>query len=276
MPSSERGPFDRLGTGRCWFCSGTDLPLTDEHVLSEANFGGRLIAKSAVCSPCNRSAGELERQIASRPPLAEYVAIHSRRWRNKPKRSGVDVLTGSGLWGRGQYTETGLEVIGIKPQAGQTARRGNPDVDAAVETTYGMGEKTIFEWPRFGAKVALGMASQVLDPRWLDTDGARVVQAICAGHAFSSRYQPPQMLPCEDLNPEEPLTRIGPGEHVLGLHDYGEPVAWMVLFGQVAYRIAVPDAKIRPEGYAWHLVPRQTPSGPEPVAELRARLRRGT
>jgi hypothetical protein len=47
--------------------------ITREHVLSEANFGGRLISPGAACQPCNGLAGRVEALAAEHPRVAEAV-----------------------------------------------------------------------------------------------------------------------------------------------------------------------------------------------------------
>jgi len=63
--------------GRCWYCGNVGVALTDEHVLSEANFGGRLVARDAVCGRCNRIVGALERNITRDAFLAYLVGRHA-------------------------------------------------------------------------------------------------------------------------------------------------------------------------------------------------------
>lgn len=59
---------------RCWYCGAADVKWTREHILSEKNFGGRLVSPDAVCEACNGLAGKIEAMVAGHPWGAEAVA----------------------------------------------------------------------------------------------------------------------------------------------------------------------------------------------------------
>lgn len=264
-------------TKRCWFCGRADSALTDEHVLAEANFGGRLVTRRAICAPCNSTAGAIERQIAGRLHLAQLVAQHSHLWRSPakgPRRPEADGSLASGAPARVRFGPNGPEPVWVHEHNGEPARAPDPGRDRVTGTRWGIGRKTFDEWPRFGAKVALGLASLVLEPAWLDTPGARAVQAMCAARPWQSNVlaYDPWMQPV-DVGPEEPLSKLGDGEHALGLCEYDDgPCGWMVLFGELFYRVSLPDAQIPAGGIAWHLQPRRRPLAPGPLEALVERL----
>lgn len=81
------------------------MPLTDDHVLSEANFGGRLVASKRVCQPCNSKAGKLESQIVTVPPLVTFAAEAARELgRGYPE---ADAILQDGARGRAEITAEG-------------------------------------------------------------------------------------------------------------------------------------------------------------------------
>jgi hypothetical protein len=254
--------------GRCWFCSGSDLELTDEHVLSERSFGSRSVSKSAVCAPCNRKAGELEMRIASRPLLAELVGKHSAAY-GPALHPHADGYLADGQPVRVRFAEQGAEVHSLLGRDGDPA---NPP-ERLAGMRWGIGAGNFDEWPRFGAKVALGLASLVLEPTWLDTRGAAAVQAIFSGQQWETgvlAFGPDWTA--QEIGEDEPFARLARGEHVVGLCDSPDgPYAWMILFGAVAYRVSLPDAAIPSNEPTWLLQPRTTPTGSELLATMRKR-----
>lgn len=254
--------------GRCWFCSCSNLELTDEHILSERSFGSRLVSKSAVCAPCNSKAGKLEMSIASRPLLAELVGKHSTAY-GRPLRPQADGYLADGQPVRVRFAEEGAEVHSLLGRDVDPVRP--PERLAGVK--WGIGVGNFDEWPRFGAKVALGLASLVLDPAWLDTRGAAAVQAMFAGERWERdvlAFDPDWTA--SEIGDDEPFAKLAQGEHVVGLCDFPEgPCAWMILFASVAYRVSLPEAAIPLDEPTWVLKPRTTPARWEPLATVRER-----
>jgi hypothetical protein len=298
----------RVTVGRCWYCSGEDLPLTDEHVLSEANFGGRLISHDRVCSPCNGIIGKLEREIAAGAFLAERIGRdrHLFAPRDLPTPSTGGVLRDHAEV-RVQFGPTGPAVISRRPRkigeqddgtevwevaAGQESivrerrERTGTKVDIigrdlsdapGLNVKWGIGQGNIDHWPRFGAKVALSLASLTLEPSWLDTPGAQALQRVLAGGAYPEGIFPRGLsLGPGELDPrQEPARLLRAGEHALGLSRdaHGNLCAWMILFASLAYEIPIPDADVPDCQPTWHLCPRAPARGPMPGGELLDELR---
>lgn len=213
-------------------------------------------------------------RIASRPPPAELVGKHSGAY-GRPLRPETDGYLADGKTVRVRFEEDGTKVIS---RLGRTSDPNDPEARLAG-TRWGIGGSNFDEWPRFGAKVALGLASIVLDDRWLGTRGARAVQAMFSGQPWKNVLAfDPDLWACY-IGASDPFASLAAGEHVVGLCDFGEdgPCAWMILFGAVAYRMSLPDADIPPEQPTWLLtLSRTTPSGWEPLETVRARYEQAT
>jgi hypothetical protein len=293
--------------GRCWYCAEDDVDLTDEHVLSEANFGGRLVAPDAVCQRCNSKAGELENLLAGSVGVAELVGRHGRLInRRKPPRPQTDGIYDDRAEVTVRHDAGGLSVQNMKPRRigvdpdgteiwevaegqeerfavrrrkrGEKVRAvGRPlEVEGGMNVKYGIGLKTFDLWPRMGAKVALSLASIVFAPGWIGARGAKALQWGFHAGKWDSRYYPDGVpwlfneLPPDD----ETAALLQSGEHLVGLAGGDPGQAWMILFGSLAYALPVFDAPIPDEGYGWLLSPEGTEQQPRPEAELLETLRR--
>lgn len=293
--------------GRCWYCGATDITLTDEHVLSEKNFGGRLVAPKAICQPCNSVSGELEDQLARSVGVAELVGRYGNLI--KPRRAPRPQTRGILADRREvtvEYGPDGLAVRDMKPRPlspdpdgtevwevaeGQESlvverrrKRGHKAravgrslaIEGSMTLKYGIGAKNFDLWPRFGAKVALSLASIVADQRWLDTPGARALQAGFR-HGVWPRELYPRGAPWqpEELPPhEEPASLLHRGEHLVGLSPDDGGCVWMILFGSLIYQLRAFDMSIPSDEYVWLLAPQTTEPGPRAGADLQEWLRK--
>lgn len=297
--------------GRCWYCGREDQALTDEHVLSAKNLGGRLVAPDAVCQECNSNAGELEDQLARSVGVAELVGRHgaviSPRRPPRPQTDGIFPDRGEVTV---QYGRGGLAVRNMKPRqistdpdgtpvwevaAGQeerfVARRakrgdqvravGRPlTVESGMNVKYGIGTRNFDLWPRMGAKVALSLTSIVFEPAWLDTRGARALQCgFHQGRWDTNLYPNGVPWQFDELRPDDEIAALlRPGEHVVGLDRDGRGRAWMILFGRLVYELPIFDAPIPEQEWVWLLSPsgpqQRTPRGGAEMLELLRRRHR--
>lgn len=195
--------------GRCWYCGNVGVALTDEHVLSEANFGGRLVARDAVCGRCNRMVGALERNITLDAFLAYLVGRHAPAYapRNGPHPMAKGVLE-DGTNVRVAFTPDGPRIASRRPRRSEvradgtevwdvlagaeervrerlaqkgiraTVRPHSPSETPGLNIKWGIGPPNVANWSRLCAKVALSLASLVVGPGWLDTPGARALQDV--------------------------------------------------------------------------------------------------
>lgn len=249
---------------RCWYCGGSGLALTREHVLSEANFGGRLISPNAVCGPCNRLAGKLEAMVAEHPFVADAVAAFMTEPRQKRFPQSKAVLA-DGAKVHVERRRTGVEVLAFTPRhigtdadgtevwevsAGseddfvqRRAKRGSKvravgrplGPGGPMELHYGIGFANFAAWPRFVAKVALGAMSLHAPEQWLDSDGALALQDV-----FHERRRPgaaPYHLPLypwEQDRSKLPWSILRRGEHIVALwfdEATGRSQLWLTIFG---------------------------------------------
>lgn len=293
---------------RCWYCSRRDVELTDEHVLSQANFGGRLVTRRAVCQSCNGTVGKLERQMSRSAFLAEYIGRDRLLFSPPLPKPEAEGVTG-GAEVRLRYGPAGATVSSRKPRlveceddgtevwevaAGEEERfrqrRRAQDLNLKVRVIgraasdapglnakFGIGAPNIDYWPRLGAKVALSLASLVLDDTWLDTPGAAGLQTVLARGAYSRAVFPNGLgLGPGELDPaDEPGSVLRSGEHLLGLDRDDGGRAWMILFGGLYYFVPLLDADVPDWEPTWYLQPRTPPRGPLGAQgllhELRAR-----
>lgn len=295
--------------GRCWFCGAAGLSLTDEHVLSQSNFGGRLVAPKRVCRPCNGKAGNLERQIVTVPPLISFAGDAAHELRpSKPRYPEARAIHPDGARGRAELTPEGARIVSWEPRQigveGDTAiwevgegeeqkferrRRDRGERVRAVGRPLGEGRYMqlaggfgigFFElWPRFAAKVALGCASLTLHEEWLDSEGASVLQDLFQrANAPRPRWRGrlPKVPLWPELPPENPIRQaLRPLEHILGLssNDEGDgALLEMILFGAIYYRLDLFDAECPADEPAWLLGPAQSAPPREPWKSLNDRL----
>lgn len=137
-------------TERCWYCGGEGLRLTDEHVLSEKNFGGRLVAPKAICQPCNSKAGALEDQLARSAGVAELVGRYGRvvnaRRPPQPQTDGIYADRGEVTVA---YGSDGLAMRSMKPRRIDT----DPDGTEVWEVAAGQEEHFVARRHKRGEKV---------------------------------------------------------------------------------------------------------------------------
>ena len=241
---------------RCWFCGREDVRLTDEHVLSQANFGGRLVAPNAICERCNSRSGELEDQLARSVGVAERVGLCGDVIdRRRPRRPQTDGVLRDGNQVTVEFGSGGLAVRDMKPRLIATdadgtevwevaegqeemfvARRrgrgqdvrvvGRPlTTDGGLTIRYGLGPPNFDLWPRLAAKVTLSLASMVVDPSWLDTPGARALQHGFWRSAWDQDLYP-RGVPWQfhELPPTRGLpSSLQSAEHVLALDIWSIP-----------------------------------------------------
>ncbi len=232
---------------RCWYCGARDLCLTTEHVLAEKHFGGRLRSPGSVCAPCNSLAGKIEGLAAEHPFVSEAIA-QFRTYKGGKRFPKSQAVLPDDARATVEPRPDGPHIVGYEPRqidtdpdgtevwevaAGQEAefelrrRRRGDRVRAAgrplgpggyMQLSYGIGTHNFAAWPRFVAKVALSTASLVTDERWLDTDGALVLQDM-----FHERCRPggaPYELPSfpeEHAHSLPSGSDLPAGAHVLGI-----------------------------------------------------------
>jgi hypothetical protein len=267
------------GKYRCWYCGDAVENLTDEHVLSEAHFGARLISVSSVCEPCNRAAGEVERMVAEHPFVSEAIAefrtgTASRR-RPYPRHKGI-LSDGSNVLV--EQRAGGSRVVSFVPRLLRTDPDGvdvwevaHKDAEAFVkrrkqdgtrvrvvardlassrprEIHYGIGARNFDAWPRFVAKVTLAVGSLALPNAWLDGSDAKNLQ-----DAFHQRPAPGLPLyPLEADQGEPPWSLLRP-HHLLTIRRHPDAAAscLIVLFGYLAAEIPLPDTRCPAEEPCW-------------------------
>jgi hypothetical protein len=258
---------------RCWYCGAADVERTREHILSEKNFGGRLVSPDAVCKSCNGLAGKIEAMVAGHPWVAEAVAQYmtgpggkafpqsravlpdGAKAQVERRPSGVEVLSftprqlgtdddGTEVWEVGEGTED--EFVERRRKKGQKVRAvGRPlGPGGYMELHYGVGVANFAIWPRFVAKVALGAMSLYASEDWLDSDGALALQDIFheRRRPGAASYELP-LHPWEQDRSKFPWSLYSRGEHVVGLwldEDTGKSHLWLTLFGYL-----VAEAEIR-------------------------------
>jgi hypothetical protein len=252
--------------GLCFYCSG---PLSGseppEHVLP-AGLGVDLTTRR-VCQPCNQRAG---REV-DQPWLSDYLVNEARvrlqvpdRRGNPPRNMTIPAVSGDG---RDVFVHldgtAGSTRIELKPQyrsdgihwttSGYTVeattkklermRQDHADVrvvrqapEAAPETAVASIVQPPQTWPRFGAKVALAVASLVCADDWLESANAKALQeALWSGPAdglepgvawCSIPAQLPNALP------------MRPPEHLL-THVEWDGIQWLglIIFAELQYRV---------------------------------------
>jgi hypothetical protein len=263
------------------------MPLTREHVLSEKNFGGRLIAPDTICKQCNSLAGRVEALVSEHPFVSEAIAKFMVYPGGKRYPQSKAVLA-DGAHVQVERRHNGTEIIAVRPQQididpdgtevwqvadgrerefeerrakqGQCVRAVGHSLGPAgpAELHYGLGAHNFAAWARFVAKTALATMSLVTNESWLDTDGAEALQNLF--HERPQRNSPGYALP---LYPEEqdrtkrPWASLGAGEHLLGLWHHPSAGQWrftLVLFGYLAAEVELKDIECPEDEPTW-LVP---------------------
>src|SRR4051812_8920570 len=110
--------------GRCWYCGRDGLALTDEHVLSERNFGGKLIARRSVCQDCNSEVGKLERRLPQDHALYDLIAEHGDEFRPRLQAPIVDGVLADGTNVRVQRAGEIFRAVSREPRLVETRPDG--------------------------------------------------------------------------------------------------------------------------------------------------------
>ncbi len=256
--------------------------------------GGTLVTPE-FCDPCNREGGKVEQLLSVYPDIQERVgryAIPNRK--GKPQRPHRPVSYDDGNRGHLAFTPRGAVPTDIfarrlsKPgqvpavyevpeeemetfQAGQAAKGKAVEIVGRRRATYtggttryGLNETSVAIWPRFAAKVALGIISLLdLYPEWLDTEGAGKLRGLFL-HDAAPGYAV-GVFPSA-LGDHHPLTgMLEPPEHLLWLQPRpgGGSTLGMVLFGDLEFALTILELKCPPEHPTWLV----QPGGPVPRRE---------
>lgn len=285
---------------RCFYCADElDGVPEPEHILPAAINAG--LTTRRVCTPCNHWAGtEVDR------PWLETAGVREARLRWKvPDRWGgtVSKIVYKGALPDGDaalivLTDDNVE-IRRRPQAvdnGDTItltgynqpeyakaigrlRQRYPNLEAPEELTLVNGLLTatvnlhsnVHIWPRFVAKVALGVASLVADDSWIDSSDATGLRGVLRhGHYTTEQAALDQpgvawsAIPLELRPGTHPLL---PPQHLLTFESTEDEGEWLVIvvFGQLLYRVPLnldwppsgPQSWLFSEGVA---KPRQLPA----------------
>jgi hypothetical protein len=124
------------------------VPLTIEHVLSQKNFGGRLVSPDAVCKPCNGLAGSIESMVAAHPFVAEAVA----KFRTTPGGKAFPQSRGVLPDGAKVHVElrpTHTEIVAYTPRHVST----DPDGTEVWEVAAGRQDEFVERRGKRGARV---------------------------------------------------------------------------------------------------------------------------
>lgn len=297
---------------RCFYCAQPFEGSQDEEHVLPAAVGADLVT-GRVCTACNRRAGiEVDRPWLRHPEVVELRSMYSipdRRGRVRPAS-----------W-EGQLNDGKPATVRIAGDQVHIARRPTEDFDGTVWTLEGYDDdaakrklerlraahgdvRPIFSeehvpdgpltahvthrldvdiWPRFAAKVALGIASILVhDESWLDSPLASALRkvlwsghpstmldglALHAGVAWSMR-------PFELTPGTHPLRAP---EHLLVFEETPEQGEWLVIvvFGSLLYRVPMPMdwAAIQVPPQSWRFDPIAGAHRRLPVAAQAALMR---
>lgn len=294
--------------GRCWYCGQLGVTLTDEHVLSERNFGGKLIARKSVCAPCNSEIGKLERRLPQDHALYDLIAEHGSRFRPRLPAPIIDGILADGTEVRVQQRNGSYQAVSREPKkvetrgdgtevwhvaasdverVGERLRRDGVVADVrgldpsdlpGLNLKWGIGPPNVDNWSRMAAKVGLSLASLVLPESWLDTPGASALQDVLHRRPWDTTVLPRNLPfgPGTLDRSEEPARLLEPTDHVVGL-DYdeaGKPRAWTILFGgERTTQMPLPDAPVPRCEPTWLLRIGRPVGDPMPGGDLLAALR---
>jgi hypothetical protein len=307
----------------CPYC-GQDVDraiVEDEHIVP-AQLGGNLVVES--CSECNRGSakyvdGPVQKHRLVEIRRARYDVRHVRHRRRRVKLNivGHD-STGGGrqLW---QPSRDGSSLVQVRPSepvlvadaeyrltvpeekaeqhlegALARLRADHPDVTFTVVSADSRGDGVVFEhewgmepyvWPRFAAKVALGIGHLAMGEDFSRSAPAGMMRGLFReGRQFEDMYPPnrcPELFPAEFSDDDDEPDLLEPYEHVVGI----EPVdggLWFfgILFGELGFSVPL-ATPLRPAGgsIAWLLdgggTPESFPSDALHAALTRRREERG-
>lgn len=287
---SRRGP--------CPYCGRDDVELTEEHVIPSV-LGGTLTVW--VCGPCNTGSNRyVDQPIIRFPDVAILRALHdvrSQRFRSKPPKvqiSGRLSLEG----GRALY-RPGERIDLIQVQPGDPVPNGDGtfsfvvSADAAEQQTASMlralrqqypgktvelvdqelrRSEVIFEhsyplapwvWPRFAAKVALGVLHACMPPEWHVSRAARMLRYAFADGRFHKDLlvaaDTVTIVPRQLDEDDREYHWLTPWEHLMILYSGGDQLLVRgVLFGELRFSIAIRSPMQPPTGsQAWLLDTRE-------------------
>lgn len=269
---------------RCWFCGEVKSSLTNEHVLSENNFGATLVAPKAICASCNSASGEVELLVAGGAWVSEAVVEFRTGSATRPRAyPQVQGRTSDGATVHVQEHSGGKDVIALVPRQIATDGDGTPVIEVesgtekeyemrqlkdgkrvravgreltslrVVETQRGIGLKTADAWGRFVAKVLLAAGSLALPDAWLDSPECAEMQ----GYFLRSRdkvHMP--FYAYEQDRSAEPWSLLD-GTHLISFHRSaaGQGTRFLLaLFGYLGAEIELPETECPTDEPSW-LVP---------------------
>lgn len=275
---------------RCFYCggalSGHERP---EHIIPAA-IGAELVTHR-VCDPCNERAGkEVDQPWLGDPhvlPLRILHAVLDRRdepVQPRPVRALLDDGRVALVTDHGRHVEVrplprvevdalrrivrveaapeDMEKIAARLEREHGPLRwGTPQAGQGTVTATVTHEVSIETWPRFAAKVALGVMSRLAEDVWLDSDDARALQAVLwSGARQAEALQDPGWAWSAVPHPID--RRASPGallehaEHLLCFEsDAVRSALVMVFFGDVLYRVPVRTTDVPKVPPAWLLEP---------------------
>lgn len=274
--------------GKCFYCT---RPLDGnqglEYVLPAAI--GAELTTSQVCMPCNRRCTTQVEQPWLRDP---FLAPLRRRWavRGRRRRPRQPTSVGRHLVGDADpltaldESKVWVSDVAWGERIGSTSRSGEERVRRLERLNLSYPDLNLIEsgtvperplkavapqvgsrdtWPRFGAKVALAVATLVTTHLWLDSPGAKALQDVLwngypgsgtaalgpAGDRLAAR---PSRLQSTDL--------VRPPEHLLAIEfrEHGGCDLVIVVFGELAYRVPFPIECTVEGAQSWWFSPSNT------------------
>jgi hypothetical protein len=257
---------------RCFYCANAlDASPEPEHVLPAAINAD--LTTRRVCTPCNHWAGT----EVDHPWLGSHLVRECRHRWNVPDRYGrtVPEIAYKGKLNDGDdalVTIDGSDVrirrIPKQVEDGQSItftgydqtefdravlrlQQRHPQLVApkeltVIETTFTATvnlEASVHIWPRFAAKVALGVASLVVDDSWLDTPTAIELRDVLQnGHPASELAALDHPGVAWSAVPFELVAgthMLLPPQHLLTFETTAEEGDWLVIvvFGELVYRL---------------------------------------
>ena len=287
----------------CPYC-GRDVDralVEDEHIVP-AELGGNLTVAS--CSECNRGSAryidglvQKHRFVEIRRARYDVRNVRHRRRRVKLNIVGHDSVGGGRqLW---QPRRNGGSLVQVRPSepvlvaddeyrltvpeekaeqhlaaALTQLRADHPGVSFTVVDADRRGDSVVFEhgwgmepsvWPRFAAKVALGIGHLAMGEEFSRSVPAGMMRGLFReGREFKNMYPPnrgPELFPAEFSDDDEEPDLLEPYEHVVGI----EPVdggVWFfgILFGELGFSVPL-ATPLRPAdgSIAWLLDGAGTP-----------------
>jgi hypothetical protein len=273
---------------RCFYCGG---PLTGherpEHIIPAA-IGAELVTHR-VCDACNTRAGEevdqpwlgdphvlplrmmhtvLDRRdqpVRPRPVRATLddgrvalVAEHGTHFEIRPlPRVIVDEAAGT-VHVEASRDDMDKIAARLEKEHG-TLRWSTPRPGPTTVTATATRELSIEMWPRFAAKVTLGIMSLVVDDSWLDADVAKALRTVLwSGARQVNVLEEPgwawAAVPVAIDRRKPPGSLLEGGEHLVCFESEVERAALViVVFGDLLYRVRIPAPDVPKISPAWLL-----------------------